>query len=137
MSNLFVDKSFVSAAGLPLAFKIDCDALTDEDLACLAKQAAEAYQYEGSRISFHTVAGVPTGGLRFAAALEPYCLPPGKHVKYTLVVDDVYTTGTSINEFIKTREDMYIRGLVIFARGKHKLPDWIQPIFQLSPFMED
>lgn len=52
--NLFVDHSFVSNSGNPLDFKIDCDALSDDDLATLAIIIAK-------RIKFGAVEGIPHG----------------------------------------------------------------------------
>lgn len=107
-------------------FKIDCDALSDEDLDTLALLVAE-----DSRVgTFHKVEGVPTGGLRFAKALERYALS-----KYTdaqnprvLIVDDVLTTGGSMERQRAGRDR--VQGVVIFARGK--CPDWVVPLFQMD-----
>lgn len=74
---------FTSHAGLELSWKIDCDSLTDADWSCIAAQVAQ-------RIRFRDVIGVPSGGLRFAAALEQYA---DQASDVTLIVDDVLTTG--------------------------------------------
>jgi len=126
MTNLFERGEFTSNAGLTLDFKIDCDALTDEDIETLAKII-------GISIGFSKAISVPTGGDRLTAALVPY-----EDVAYDtiLIVDDVLTTGGSMervkNELI--HDDEYgeydeIIGVVVFARGE--CPDWITPIFQM------
>ncbi len=116
--NLFKSGAFVSHAGLDLRFKIDCDVLTDEDIKTLAAIIARNY-------IFHEVHGIPRGGLRLAASLQPHCSPEGE----VLIVDDVLTTGSSMEE-MRRRIDKTARGIVIFARGT--CPEWISPIFQLS-----
>jgi len=106
-------------------FKIECDALTDEDLDTLAYLVSK-------KVKFGIVSGIPRGGLRFANILRKYRNPTG----FVLIVDDVLTTGNSMNE---ERERMAkllglspkkgFKGVVIFARGK--CPDWVTPIFQM------
>jgi hypothetical protein len=113
--NLFERKTFNSHSGLPLQWKIECDALTVEDLSTLAFLVSLKYR-------FGSVVGVPTGGLRFASALQPYCTSGPR-----LIVDDVLTTGKSINEYKKFDDDI---GVVIFSRGS--CPDWVTPIFEVS-----
>lgn len=102
--NLFQSGSFISHAGKQLDWKIECDALTDEDWECLAKMIAE-------RCSFGTVYGIPRGGTKLALALEKYCNPKSST---RLVVDDVYTTGKSMRDAM-TPDDI---GFVVFARNR-------------------
>lgn len=113
--NLIVAEEFISHAGRLLDFKIECDALSDADIAALAAVIAR-------RIKFGSVYGVPRGGLRLAKALEPYATSGPR-----LIVDDVLTTGKSMVEVMDSTTD---RGVVIFARGP--CPDWITPIFSLE-----
>ena len=140
--DLFIDGPFTSYSGVRLPFKINCDALTDADLATLAAQVA-------AKITFRRVAGIPRGGLRFADALQPYAqdrfkinMPMTIVDDTVLIVDDVLTTGESM---ILARghllsacllEDGWrppVLGVVIFARGP--CPTWVRPIFQLcSPW---
>ncbi len=119
--TLFVNEPFVARSGSVLDWKIDCDALTDSDLATLAQQVA-------GWLSFSCVVGVPRGGLRFAAALELYLkLCPHPTV---LIVDDVLTTGQSMEKMKARFPAYFVIGVVIFARGM--CPGWVKPIFQLG-----
>jgi hypoxanthine phosphoribosyltransferase len=106
-------------------FKIECDALDDKDIECLA-WITSTYLVG----KFSEVHGVPRGGLRFAKALEKYKDEEGA----ILIVDDVYTTGTSIQDF--TRKFLVnhfasppMRFVVIFSRNEP--PEWIIPIFKM------
>lgn len=118
--NLFKWGEFTSHSGLSLPFKIDCDALTDEDLDTLAKLISIQGGYS-------SVIGIPTGGIRFANALGKYCTQWGIA---TLLVDDVLTTGNSMEEYRDKISTNNVIGIVIFARSKPA--DWILPIFTLS-----
>lgn len=114
--GMFKHGDFTSHSGLTLPFKVDCDDLTDEDIECFVKII-------NSRAKFGVVIGVPTGGLRLAEALKPYCIPEGG----ILIVDDVLTTGSSM-------EKHYVfgaEGIVLFARGE--CPPWVYPIWSLDP----
>jgi hypothetical protein len=102
--NLFQYGDFVSHAGKELKWKIECDALTDNDWDCLAQIVAD-------RTKFGSVYGIPRGGVKFANALEKY-ISPGYNLR--LVVDDVYTTGKSMNEVMQPGD----LGFVVFARNR-------------------
>jgi|SRR3989338_1941255 len=115
---LFIDSEFTGHAGSKLKFKIECDALTDEDIETLASIIARSH-------IFSKIHGVPRGGLRLAQALEKHISPDG----LTLIVDDVLTSGMSMEEARKNCEDETL-GIVLFARGP--CPGWIKPVFQLS-----
>ncbi len=119
MVDLFQNKDFVSHSGVSLSWKIDADALTDTDLAVLAKQVAE-------KLQFSKVIGIPRGGLRFADALRPY-----ETYGPVLLVDDVLTTGGSMEQAKTGFYDPI--GVVIFARGA--CPDWIKPIFRVGSWL--
>jgi hypoxanthine phosphoribosyltransferase len=94
-------------------FRIDCTSLTWFDYESLAAMVAPRLK------PFGQVYGIPRGGLRFARALERY-----ETIGPRLVVDDVLTTGTSMEA-----ERMYRdQGVVIFSRTKN-VPDWIHAIF--------
>ena len=122
--NLFQKRDFTSHSGKILNFKIECDALTEDDIDCVAHIIKEKFW-------FQRVIGVPTGGDRLAKALEPFCIDNGS----TLIVDDVLSTGNSMNE-VRHRliaEGTFrnrIFGVVIFSRGY--CPEWIYPVFKLG-----
>ena len=63
--SLFQLGTFTSAAGKQLSWKIECDALTTEDWECIAALV-------GPCLVFQEIEGVPSGGVAFADALEPY-----------------------------------------------------------------
>lgn len=101
-------------------WKIDCDALTDGDIATLADLIAE-------RVGpFSAVEGVPNGGLRLAEALRRY---QTSH-RPLLIVDDVLTTGASLEAQRAGREAI---GAVIFARREP--PSWVSALFQMPPLV--
>jgi hypothetical protein len=117
--DLFRDESFVSHAGLRLEFKVECDALSDGSLETLAKRV-------GRHFIFGRVYGVARGGLRLAAALEKFRAP---NCQTTLIVDDVFTTGMSMEKARREIGEDSI-GIVVWARSK--CPSWIHPINQLA-----
>ena len=123
--GLFESKTFIGHAGGELTFKIECDALTPDDYATLATLI-------GEKLTFSKVVGVPSGGLPLAEALEQYCAETGP----LLIVDDVLTTGTSMEEVRKQvdSDQEEVIGLVIFSRGR--CPDWVKSIFQLSEWAQ-
>lgn len=129
MTTLFDFTSFTSHSGLYLSFKIDCDALTDADLDCLARVYAGPEGHPGGRY-FCRVEGIPRGGIRFAEALRRYVDLRENHA-YVLIADDVLTTGKSFATWKRHyQNEQYLHGVVIFARGP--CPYWITPIFTMS-----
>lgn len=116
------DGQFVSHSGRTLPFKINCDALSDEDIETLASIIARKF-------SFSKVYGIPQGGIRIAKVLEKYLSPNGQ----TLIVDDVLITGKSMKE-AKEKIGGDPIGVVIFARGFY--PMWVWPIFVLSKWAD-
>jgi len=100
-------------------YKIECDALTDEDLETLAWMISK-------KGMIRDVYGVPGGGLRLAAALEPHCSKEGVR----LIVGDVLTTGESMEAAKRHTGWHDAVGVVIFARGP--CPRWILPIFSME-----
>lgn len=122
--SLFECGTFVSHSGIRLPFEIDCDALTSEDIECIAEIIA-------SKIDFGVVEGISRGGDRLAMALEQYTdwAAPFN----VLIVDDVLTTGKSM-EKRKAGQPPQVHpddviGYVIFARGT--LPSWVSSVFRM------
>lgn len=114
--SLFWTGEFRLHSGAESNFKIECDALTDEDWATLALLTT-------TRIPpFGQVEGVPSGGLRFATELEPHATEGP-----LLIVDDVLTTGQSMEKQRGRRDAL---GVVVFARNE--CPEWITPLFTLA-----
>tara|TARA_B100001057_G_scaffold408647_1_gene422986 strand:- start:54 stop:461 length:408 start_codon:yes stop_codon:yes gene_type:complete len=107
-AKLFSVGDFISHAGLPLKWKIECDAISPEQWSALATMIMD-YQKE----PFSKVVGIPRGGLALQYALEPY-VTEGEHP--WLVVDDVYTTGTSFRQFCTNKHTMFAYKWCIFAR---------------------
>lgn len=126
--TLFTPGEFTSHSGLRLPFKIDCDALTDEDLDTLARYYVGPDGRPGGRYVGQVV-GIPRGGLRFATALCRHLDLHPRHA-YTLVADDVLTTGASFEDWRSSHRESYVHGVVIFARGP--CPAWVTPLFTLT-----
>lgn len=107
--DLFQKQKFTSHAGIPMEWKIEMDAISDKEWDCLASMIMD-YQKE----PFSKVVGIPRGGVKLQNALQKYSEWEPKHP--WLVVDDVYTTGTSFREFCTTKETMFAYKWVVFAR---------------------
>lgn len=115
--NLLTLGEFRSHSGLTLPFKVECDALTKEDLDTAAAYIAKVVG------PFSAVEGVPRGGLRLANALWPHSHQGGG----LLIVDDVWTTGASMHE---QRAGRKAKGAVLFAWN---IPDWwVDAVFVLG-----
>ena len=122
MTKLFQIGDFVSHAGIPLKWKIECDALEGQ----WDSIATMIMDYE--KRPFSRVIGIPRGGLPLQWALEPY-VTAGDHP--WLVVDDVYTTGTSFRQFCTTKDTMWANKWVVFARKPIPSGDGIQALFTM------
>jgi orotate phosphoribosyltransferase len=119
--NLFQSGFYTLHSGRISTFKIDCDALTDDDINTIALLLAQRLP------AFKTVEGVPSGGLRLAEAMSKYATQKTFFgVPKLLIVDDVFTTGSSMEKHRGGRE---ATGAVIFARGE--TPNWITPLFSM------
>lgn len=117
---LFNHGPYQLASGRMSDFKIDCDALTRFDWYHLANLIAPKLP------AFATVIGIPRGGRAWAEFFEPYSEPDKTDM--VLLVDDVWTTGTSMSKYIP-KHVPYI-GVVLFARGP--VPAWVTPVFTLN-----
>ena len=116
-TDLFQWGDFVSHAGLDLKWKIECDAITDHQWEALAKMIMD-YQTQ----PFYKVEGIPRGGMKLAEKLAPYA--SGNPDDFTMIVDDVYTTGTSFKEYIDKHHPDWLAAMgykwVVFARQQPK-----------------
>lgn len=144
--SLFQTGNFRLHSGATSRFKIDCDALTDEDTATLVEMIHASY-------CFKQVHSIPRGGDRLTAALKKYEDPEGHDLQRRwgtsrlwehLLIDDVLTTGYSMcmtaSKLIGAEVGVAFRtdihGIVIFARDRpsHR---WITPIFEGNYFFHD
>lgn len=115
---------FESHSGIRLPWKINCDALGEGDIQAIAKIIAD-------KIEFRDVYGIPRGGIRLEQALKPYARTDLKYPM--LIVDDVLTTGKSMEEALeRVANSKHTIGVVIFARGE--CPRWVVPIFVADPW---
>lgn len=117
--GLFRLGDFTLSSGEPSPFKIDCDALTEGDWEAAAAMLARRLP------PFSSVEGIPSGGLPLAAAMR-------RHARWggdgnLLLVDDVLTTGGSMERARKRYPGRRVVGAVLFARGP--CPDWVTPLF--------
>lgn len=123
--TIFKTGDFTFHSGSKSNFKIDLDDLTDEDWAALADQVGRNCWHK-----FGMVVGVPHGGTKFAQALAPYVTEGSPNI---LIVDDVFTTGASMEEMRadvkKVYPDQWSFGIVVFTRTEN-LPTWVFPMFE-------
>ena len=130
--NLFQTGEFTLSSGIQSNFKIDCDALTDDDIETLATIARtfipETMFGDVPMRLVRGVYGVPSGGNRLVFALRELVLPTQAHNAPILIVDDVFTTGRSM-ETVRLKHSEPVCGVVIFARAP--CPRWIKPLFQV------
>ncbi len=130
--SLFRRMDFVMHSGGRAQYKIECDELTDEDIETLAfiiSQKAKVITGE-DRTGIRQVHGIPRGGERLAAALSRNYID--KWGSLRLIVDDVLTTGRSMEDARLNLGWSDAVGVVIFAR--HTPANWIKPIFSMNWF---
>ena len=124
MIDLFQKIDFTSHAGLDLTWKIEMDALTRDEWECIAHMIIELSP------PFKEAIGIPRGGVKLGKLLNLH--GTGKREDPICIVDDVLTTGGSMNEFKQKRHwrnpSKYI-GWVVFARNKP--PSWVKALFQM------
>lgn len=114
--NLFIASGFQSASGAFLPWKVECDALTRDDWETIASIVA-------TKVKFGDVEGVPSGGTKFANALQPM-----RTRGPLLIVDDVLTTGGSMERQRHGREAI---GIVLFCRA-NTWPAWVTPVWRFG-----
>lgn len=108
MPALFVKEPVTLSSGLQSHYKIECDVLTGRDWVGLGYIAHIRFN-----IRFSQALGVPHGGLALAHVMQYYYATETGPI---LVVDDVLTTGASMERMLAEQPDDAV-GLVAFARG--------------------
>jgi len=100
------------SSGIESCLTIDVEALSDTEMVGFSNLIAKKY-------SFKRVFGIPRGGSRLADCLKRDQSPYGE--LDLLIVDDVYTTGETINEYVKhLHNDTSFMVVVLFTRQKPK-----------------
>jgi len=124
MIELFQKVDFKSHSGLDLHWKIEMDALSHSEWECITQMIMELTP------PFKEAVGIPRGGNILGKLMNRY--GTGKREHPVCIVDDVLTTGGSMNEFKRKRQwrnpTDYI-GWVVFARSEP--PDWVNVLFQM------
>ena len=130
-THLFIEEDFIGHSGGQLHWKIEMDALEDAEWKCIARMIKEYQQ-----VPFQAAIGIPRGGLKLSGFLNEYSTQNSKDPY--LIVDDVLTTGVSMEEFKRTRQwrnpSKYI-GWVVFSRNRP--PDWVRVLFQMPKLWVD
>ena len=125
-THLFIEEDFTGHSGGQLHWKIEMDALDEAEWKCIARMIME---YETR--PFQAAIGIPRGGLTLSMYLNDYSTQNPKDPY--LIVDDVLTTGGSMNYFLdqyfRNREPQPYIGWVVFARTQP--PDWVTALFQM------
>lgn len=119
-NTVFQLGDFTLHAGQKSTWKIECDNFTDGDWECFAALIA-------ARARFGSVEGIPEGGSRLARCLEKY-----KTSGHHLVVDDVWTDGTTKKE--RGHHLPETQYWVAFARGP--LEPWCRALFSMEPAVD-
>jgi len=129
MNNLFQKGSFILSSGKNSDFKLECDALTDADMECIAFLIAKKHKFRKA-IGVKGRNGGDTGnGFRLEQFLNPHCT--NDNTLPILICDDVYTTGKSImSVYADINEDAVC--VVIFDRSGQKCPSWVHPLITMN-----
>ena len=127
--DLFQKINFTSHSGLDLTWKIEMDALSHGDWECIAQMIFELSP------PFREAIGIPRGGVKLGKLLNLH--GTGKKEDPICIVDDVLTTGGSMDEFKTKRQwrnpTNYI-GWVVFSRSQ--TPHWVNALFQM-PYKDE
>jgi|TARA_Y100001949_G_scaffold171846_1_gene174932 hypothetical protein len=126
MGQLFQEKDFVGHSGENLHWKIEMDALSYTEWQCIARMILPYTEHT----PFREVLGIPRGGKILADILQKSST--GNPSDPYLVVDDVLTTGGSMEEFRNTHSKILgndCLGWVVFARIQP--PSWVTALFQM------
>ena len=131
--NLFQEGTFTGHSGDELHWKIECDALSDNDWKCLARMI-----HEHEPRPFQSAIGIPRGGMVLGSYLNEY--GTGDPKDPYLICDDVLTTGGSMIEF----RDKYFSkhdtiGWVIWNRGTDDpaILTWVKGLFSMPYYSKE
>lgn len=132
--SLFQHGNFQLHSGDTSWWRIDCDDLSNAELGIFAKMIHDKFGvfHEISYPQSHYGSAAP----RLAEALISYKSNFIGNGFKILIVDDVLTTGNSMNEIkdkLSNRSypiGLEIFGAVLFARGV--CPSWVTPVFQYA-----
>ena len=124
-NGLFQAVDFKSHSGLDLNWKIECEALSDDEWFTISKMIMELTP------PFQLAVGIPEGGIQLGELLNEHAT--GNEKDPICIVDDVLTTGESMEHFLsqywRNRRPFTAIGWVVFARVQ--TPDWVQALFQM------
>ena len=123
--DLFQSVNFKSHSGLNLTWKIEMDALSEQDWFTIKKIIMEITP------PFREAVGIPRGGVKLGDLLNEHAT--GKEGDPICIVDDVLTTGGSMEYFLsqyqRNRRPFTAIGWVVFARTQ--CPPWVKALFQM------
>ena len=128
-THLFIEEDFTGHSGGQLHWKIEMDALDGAEWKCIARMIMEH-----ETRPFQAAIGIPRGGLTLSTYLNEYSTQNPEDPY--LIVDDVLTTGGSMDEFKEEHfKDKKVVGWVVFARRKPA--DWINALFLMPKHWVD
>ena len=123
--DLFQSVNFKSHSGLNLTWKIEMDALSEQDWFTIKKMIMEITP------PFREAVGIHRGGVKLGDLLNEHAT--GKEGDPICIVDDVLTTGGSMEYFLtqyqRNRRPFTAIGWVVFARTQ--CPPWVTALFQM------
>ena len=123
--DLFQSIDFKSHSGLDLNWRIECDALSDDEWFTISKMIMELTP------PFQQAVGIPEGGVKLGKLLNEHAT--GNEKDPICIVDDVLTTGKSMKHFLKQHYQHKFWpttiGWVVFARIQ--TPNWVRALFQM------
>lgn len=124
--DLFQKIDFKSHSGLDLSWKLEMDALTNNEWKCIAHMIMDYSK------PFQAAIGIPRGGIKISQYLNEYAT--GISTDPYMLVDDVMTTGGSMENYKKEHlKNNHVMGWVVFARGS--VPIWCDALFRM-PYRE-
>lgn len=133
MGRLFQLGNFTFNSGIRSRFKIECDELSNDSIAALACVGAHQVCHFGRVLSVPKgKSGSPIDNAkRFADALAIYARHDST---ITLLVDDVWTTGGSMESFRAHVMRGPYRWTVGWVAVAYKMPaSWVTPCMLMAP----